>query len=295
MARTSGIVLGQQAADAILELRRDDGTSTTIPYIPSDEPGHWRRTPPFFRPPECPQWQFLKPFAITNATRFRPAGPPQLDSARYAQDVEEVRRLGGKNSTNRTSEQSLIARFWSDFSYTVTPPGHWNDIARSIMLQRKDSLAENARAFALLNIAMADAGIVCWDTKYAFDFWRPVTAIHEADRDGSPETKPDPQWESFLPSPAFPEYTSGHSTFSGAAATVLAHIYGSDKVSFTVGCDALPGVMRSYESLWTCAEEIGQSRIYAGIHFPSSCKNGLLSGRSLAEYVFKNCLLPETK
>ncbi len=292
LARTHGIRLGQQAAEAILTIRRDDGASTTVPYIPSDEPGRWRRTPPLLRPPELPQWRFVTPFAMTNITRFRPAGPPALDSAIYAKDVNQVKVIGAMNSTNRTQEQTQIARFWSDFSYTVTPPGHWNDIARSIVRNRKLSLEENARVFALLNIAMADAAIVCWDAKYQYDFWRPVTAIQQGDRDGNPDTDADRQWESLLPTPPFPEYPSGHSTFSGTAAAVLAQVFGSDHVSFTVGCDALPEVMRSYESLSACAEEIGMSRIYGGIHFHSADMDGRKAGAALGKYVATTQLLP---
>lgn len=286
-SRTSGVQLGRRAADALLTLRRDDGATTTVPYIPSDEPGRWRRTPPFYRPPELPQWRSLKPFAMTNGAQFRPP-PPALDSVRYAEDVNEVKRLGGRSSPIRTPEQTQIARFWSDFSYTVTPPGHWNDIARSIVRERKLSLAENARLFALLNMAMADSAIACWDAKYAYDYWRPVTAIQQAQKDGNAATDPDPGWQPLLPTPAHPEYPSGHSTFSGAAATVLARVFGSDRVSFGVGCDALPGVTRRYRSFWTCAEEIGRSRIYAGIHFDSACREGLSAGRVLAEHAMKN-------
>jgi membrane-associated phospholipid phosphatase len=290
--KTNGIALGRQVADAILAWRAKDGSSTTVPYIPSDQPGHWRRTPPLFRPPELPQWRFVMPFAMTNVTQFRPGGPPSLDSTNYAKQVNQVKMIGAKNSTNRTPEQTRIAEFWSDFSYTVTPAGHWNDITRSIVLNRKMSLEENARVFALLNITMADAAIVCWDAKYQYDFWRPVTAIREAEGDGNSETDAQGQWESLLATPPFPEYPSGHSTFSGAAAAVLATVFSSDKVSFSTGCDALAGVTRTYDSLWACAEEIGMSRIYGGIHFLSANRDGLSSGKALGEFVARTKLLP---
>src|SRR6185503_21247286 len=161
-------------------------------------PGAWRRTPPFFRPPELPQWSYVAPFALTNGAQFRPPGPPPLNSSRYAADVNQVRELGGLNSTNRTAEQTFIARFWSDFSYTVTPPGHWNQIAQNVATNRPGTLAENARLFALLNLAMADAGIAVWDAKYIYNFWRPVTAIQQADTDGNPETEADPNWTPLL-------------------------------------------------------------------------------------------------
>lgn len=293
--RTNSVRLGQQAGQAILELRRDDGASTEIPYVPNDTPGHWRRTPPAYRPPELPQWRLVRPFAMTNAAQFRAPPPPELNSVRYAEDVNELKRIGGRDSTERTPEQARIARFWSDFSYTVTPPGHWNRIAQDIARDRKLSLEANARLFALLNIAMADATIACWDAKYAYDFWRPVTAIQQAANDGNPATAPDTKWLPLLPTPPHPEYPSGHSAFSGAAASVLADVVGADKVSFTVGCDALPGVTRSYGSLWVCAQEIGRSRIYAGIHFPSACENGLQSGRQVGAHIFNSQLMPRAR
>lgn len=280
--RTNGVRLGEQAAEAILFWRRDDGASTTVSYIPSAKPGHWRRTPPYFRPPEMPQWRFVKPFAMTNGAQFRPPPPPALDSQRYAADMNEVLRLGGSDSRERTGEQTQIAQFWSDFSYTATPPGHWNSIARVAALDRKLSLEENARLFALLNIALADAAIACWDAKYAYDFWRPVTAIQQA----------DPKWMPLLPTPPFPEYPSGHSTFSGAAAVVLANFFGTDKVDFTVGCDALPGVTRSYHSFQATAEEIGRSRIYGGIHFRTADENGRAVGAALGADVVEQFLRP---
>jgi membrane-associated phospholipid phosphatase len=201
-----------------------------------------------------------------------------------------VKAWGTVNSTNRTPEQTAIARFWSDFSYTVTPPGHWNQIAQNVVTNRQTSLLESARLFALLNIAMADAGIIAWDAKYVYNFWRPVTAIQEADTDGNADTEPDANWTSLLNTPPFPEYISGHSTFSSAAATVLTSFCGTDQVSFTVGSDALPGVFRSYNSFAAAAEEIGLSRIYGGIHFLSADLDGLEAGHRLGNYVLQNFL-----
>ena len=274
----------------MLDWRGSDGSGTTVPYVPSTAPGAWRRTPPFFRPPELPQWPYVEPFALTNGAQFRPPGPPSLNSSQYAAEVNQVKALGGINSTNRTAEQTLIARFWSDFSYTVTPPGHWNQIAQNVMTNRPTTLVESARLFALLNIAMADAGIVVWDSKYIYNFWRPVTAIQRADTDGNPDTEADPDWLPLLNTPPFPEYVSGHSAFSSAAATVLAAFYGSDNVPFTVGSDSVPGVLRSYQSFAAAAEEIALSRIYGGIHFLSADVEGLEAGRHVGDYVFGHFL-----
>lgn len=291
-ARTNGVILGRQAAGIILDARINDGSNTTVPYIPSDAPGRWRRTPPYHRPPELPHWRLVTPFVLTNPAQFRLPGPPALNSRRYAEDFHQVRMLGARKSATRTPEQTQIALFWSDFSYTVTPPGHWNEIARNVALARGTSVEENARLFALLNLAMADAAIVVWDVKYAYDSWRPVTAVRQAERDGNDETAAELQWEPLLPTPAFPEYVSGHSAFSSAAAAVLARFFGTDKVAFTVGCDALPGVTRSYNSFRAAAEEIGMSRIFGGIHFMSANRDGLAAGEAVAEFILQSALLP---
>jgi membrane-associated phospholipid phosphatase len=290
--KTAGIALGYAAADAVLSWRSADGSSTSVPYIPGTDPGDWRRTPPFFRPPETPQWRYVVPFAMTRPAQFRPAGPPSLTSPQYAAELEQVRSLGARNSATRTPEQTEIAHFWSDFSYTVTPPGHWNEIARAVAANRSPTLEENARTFAWLNIALADAAIAAWDAKYEFNLWRPVTAIQQADLGGNPDRVRDPGWEPLLPTPPFPEYVSGHSAFSAAAAAVLAHAFGTDPISFTVGSDSLPGVVRTYRSFAETAEEIGLSRIHGGIHFLSADLDGLALGRALGEYVVRHTLQP---
>ena len=291
-SRDAGVRIGNQVAEKVLQWRSNDGATTTVPYVPNPSPGHWRRTPPFFRPPDSPQCPFVMPFAMLRGNQFRPPGPLALASARYAADLLQVRSYGASNSPVRTTEQTEIAWFWSDFSYTVTPPGHWNSIAEVIVERQGLSLVESARLFALLNITMADSGILCWDAKYAFDFWRPVTAIRAADTDGNSATVADPTWNSLLTVPSFPEYTSGHSTFSSAGAAVLALYFGTDLIPFSIGCDALPGVERSYLSLAAAADECGMSRIYGGIHFFFSKEDGKRSGEALASYVMQNFLLP---
>jgi membrane-associated phospholipid phosphatase len=291
-SREDGLWVGDWTAYDILEWRTGDGSSTTVPYIPSSEPGDWRRTSPFFRPPELPQWRYVTRFAATNDAQFRPSGPPALVSATYTRNFNLTKILGAFNSTNRTPEQTLIARFWSDFSYTVTPAGHWNQIAQNVVTNRNSTLQENTRLFALLNIAMADAAIIAWDAKYLYNSWRPITAIQQADTDGNPDTEPDPEWTPLLNTPPFPEYISGHSIFSAAAASVLATFYGTDQVSFSVGSDTLTNTTRTYGSFELAAEEIGMSRIYGGIHFLSADLDGLEAGRMLGKYVVANFLNP---
>jgi len=292
LTRRVGISWGESVAERILYLRGNDGSATVVSYSPAGGAGNWVPTPPAFAPALLPNWPMVTPFAMASGAQFRPPPPPSLDSAQWASDFNLTKELGRSDSATRTVEQTEIARFWADGAGTVTPPGHWNVIARDIGQQRGNTLEENARLFALLNIAEADAAIIAWDCKYAFNFWRPVSAIHNADTDDNPDTLSDPTWSPLLVTPNFPEYISGHSTFSGAAAAVLAVFYGSDDIPFTTGSEDLPGVVRSFNSFSQAAEEAGMSRIYGGIHFMSANLNGLASGAGLGAYVAKNFLLP---
>jgi hypothetical protein len=271
---------GRSIAEVVLADRKNDGASRTVHYVPLESSGMWRRTTNN-RPPELPQWPGVKPFALESAAMFRPSGPPELNSTRYANSVEEVRRVGGKSSPERTKAQALTARFWADFTYTSTPPGHWNEIARDVASRNNLSLHDSARLFALLNVALADAGIAAFDCKYHFNHWRPITAINQS----APELVRELEWEPFLPTPTHPEYVSAHSTFSGAAAEILKGFFGSDQTEFIVTSFDVPGVIRTYQSFDSCAEEIGLSRIFGGIHFNYSNQDGLILGRKVAKEV----------
>ncbi|HAB17483.1 MAG TPA: hypothetical protein DCE44_13655 [Verrucomicrobiales bacterium] len=286
-AREAGFQLGFASAAAILEARMADGSNTQIPYIPTNAPGAWRRTPPWFRPPDLPHWGLVKPFALTRPDQFRPPGPPALTSAQYLSDYNEVKAIGAKNSATRTADQTLAANFWSDFSGTVTPPGHWTQITLAISQSNSVPLVDKARLLALVHIALADAGIACWDTKYAYNFWRPVTAAIRVD-DGNPLTEPDPKWESLLPAPSFPDYVSGHSTFTGAGGQILRRWFKRDDLPFSITSDTVKGVSRSYHSLSNVVQEIGMSRIWGGIHFHSADVDGQELGRRVADWVFEH-------
>ena len=288
-ATTNGVALGQSVADSMLTLRASDGSGASVSYPGGTAPGQWRPTPPGYKPATAPQWGNVTPFAILSAKQFTPGPPPVLTSQEYAAAVQETQRLGGSNNTARTAGQTQIADFWADSpGPTASPVGKWNLIAQGLAVQQGNSLAENARMFALLDVTMADAGIVCWNTKYEYGLWRPEDAIHLADTDGNPATVADPTWTPLLTSPSFPEYTSGHSTFSASAAEVLGLFFGTDEISFstTAGFDVLPGVTRSYDSLMQAAMEAGMSRIYGGIHFDFSNVIGREVGISVADYVF---------
>ena len=279
--------LAEVAVKAAFKERENDGSSTSVHYVPSDKPGQWRRTPPNFRPPELPHWVNVKPWLIKDPQDFLPPPPPALDSAAYAAELEEVRAIGGKGSTKRTPEQTLIAHFWSDFSYTTSPPGHWNDIAREVCGQRKLTTLEAARLFAVLNVALADACVAVWHCKYHYNFWRPVTAIQRADEDGLDSTSPDKNWEPLLVTPPHPEYVSGHSGASGAAAEVLEHFFGTKGISFDTESDDVKDTKRHFTSFGACAEEVAMSRLYGGIHYPMSGTEGLKLGRVVGRAVIE--------
>jgi len=291
--KAAGIAWGRSVANQILAWRATDGFNATVAPPPALAPGDWVPTPPALALYLTPQWGFLTCFAMTGHAQFRPPGPPALSSAEYAAAFNEVKAFGAATNSVRTADQSEIARFWADGAGTETPPGHWNSIAQDVGAALGNTMEQNARLFALLNVAMADAAICAWDAKYAFHNWRPVTAIREAANDGNPATEPDAAWSSFIVTPPFPDYVSGHSTFSGAAATVLALYYGTDDISFTTGSDFLPGVLRSFTSFSAAADEAMNSRLYGGIRFRFANEDGLHAGVDVGEWTFSNYMQPK--
>ena len=205
---------------------------------------------------------------MPSSSHFRPSGPPSLESPTYAVHYDEVKALGAAVGSSRTVEQDTIALFWADGAGTETPAGHWNSIAAGVARQAGNTVEQNARLFALLNIAMAGAAICAWDAKYFFHNWRPVTAIRSGESDGNASTAGDPAWTSFIATPPFPDYVSGHSTVSGAASTVLRMFYGSDDIAFSTTSDFLPGVIRHFTSFSAAASEAAVSRLYWGDSLP---------------------------
>jgi membrane-associated phospholipid phosphatase len=291
--KSRGVAWGESVARQILFWRANDGADATIPPPSFSGPGVWVPTPPSFAPYLLPQWAFVAPFAMPSSAHFRPLGPPALANAKYAADYNEVKMLGAAVGSTRTAEQSLIAQFWADGAGTETPPGHWNSIAQEVGASLGNTIEQNARLFALLNIAMADAAICAWDAKFVYDFWRPVTAIRNGDADGNPATIGDPTWNSFITTPAFPSYVSGHSTFSAAAATILAMFYGTDNIAFTTTSDFLPGVTRFFTSFSAAAREAALSRLYGGIHYRQDNEDGLAAGVEIGEWAFTHYMQPK--
>jgi hypothetical protein len=219
----------------------------------------------------------MTPWVMLSPSQFRPAGPPALDSTRYAADLAETQDMGSISSTSRSVDQTLAARFWN----ASTAAYYWHHIALSLAAERHFTLSQNSRLLALVSLAMGDGVIACWEGKYHYVFWRPVTAIRMS----------DPTWTPLLITPAFPEYPSGHSTVSGAAAAVLTGYFGENS-AFSVGSDVMTGVVRSFTSFTAATDEVKDARVFAGIHFRTACDDGNATGRAVGDYVMQHALLP---
>jgi len=284
-ARVRGVRLGRELGESLWNARVDDGSSRPIEFVVSDEAGRWKPTPPRFAPALLPHWAHVRPMT-RGIRRLRPPDAfPALRSDQYAADFETVQRMGAVSSGQRTEDQTAIAHFWADGAGTFTPPGHWNQIARTFAERNSIGLRRSVRMFATLNVALFDASIACWKCKYETDVWRPVTAIREADSDGNPRTNADPAWTPLLETPPFPSYVSGHSTFSTAAATVLTLFFGPRASFEDSGDPAGRFAVRRFRSFHEAADEAGMSRIYGGIHFPSDNIDGQFLGRQVARAV----------
>ncbi|CAN7346405.1 Ig-like domain-containing protein [Pseudoduganella sp. LjRoot289] len=293
-AKDAGVALGKSIAEDVLAVRANDGYLDFAADDGSSELGKWRPTGPAYLVAQLPQWGEVTPFALASGSEFRSGPPPALDSAEYAAALEQTRLIGGATGSTRTADQTQQAHFWADGGGSITPPGHWNQIAAQVAAAEGNSLSANARLMAQLNVALADAAIACWDVKYTYDAWRPVTAIQEAGQDGNAATTQDDNWQPLLITPPHPEYVSGHSTFSAAAAGILTAAFG-DNVNFSATSSTLPGVTRSFASFDQAAQEAGESRIYGGIHFEFSNQAGMALGKNVATAVLSRFALTEDK
>jgi hypothetical protein len=327
-SRRLGVMVGKIAALGVLHDRHHDGSEHEPLYAPGTLPGEHREDP--LHPGQGflgPGWGSVRPFALASADQFRAPPPPALGSIEYAAAFAEVKRLGGDGlvtPTERTPEQTEIGVYWA---YDGTPglgppPRLYNQIARVIAEERGNTVVENARLFALVNIALADAGIACWESKYFYGFWRPILGIREADPatgpsgvgDGNPFTAGDTGW-TYLGAPAsnrsgrdftppFPAYPSGHATFGAALFRILERFYGTDAIPFTFTSDELDGATtdsrgnvrpfspRSFATLGEASTENAESRIYLGIHWRFDAVAGMTMGSEVADWVFDHALEP---
>jgi hypothetical protein len=284
-----GIRVGEEAANAILAARADDGSDSSPPvFVPQSGPGEYQLTPPSFKPPVFTNWSDVRPFALETADQFRPPPPPAVTGPRYTTDFDEVKSLGEINSTARSAEQTDIGRFWG----AAPVQNVWNQIAQTAGLSFDNSLEQNARMFALLDTSLADGVIALYDSKYVYHRWRPVTAVQAADDDGNPDTTGDPNWTPLAVTALDPSYAGAHAEISQSAATTLRDFFGTDRLDFSLTNPGLPGVVRSFQSFSAAADEASVSRIYAGQHFRYDEDAGQALGDDVGDFVFNNILGP---
>jgi hypothetical protein len=283
-AKSAGVAIGEKAAAAILAQRADDGMGIVETYRPFTTAGKYVPTVL----PVLPQWSQRKPWFLTSASQFRPGPPPPLTSDIWARDFEEIKAIGGKNSTRRTAEQTEIARFWE-----ATAPPIYHGLVRSVANAPGRDVTQNARLFAAVTQAAEDALIAVFDAKYHYGFWRPITAIRNADIDDNEATARDPSWTPFIDTPMHPEYPCAHCIVSGAIGTVLQADIGTDPVpTLTTTSYTAEGAARSWKNLEDFMQEVANARIYDGVHYRNSTEVGTAMGRQVGQLAAAKFLQP---
>jgi hypothetical protein len=281
-----GIRFGGEVADAVLAARSGDGAALAPPtFIPGAGPGEYQLTPPAFAPAGFTQTAHVTPFVLGSASQFRPAPPPALTSAKYAEDFAEVQSLGELNSTTRTADETAVGRFWGAAPVWIV----WNEVADQAAIGFGNDLEQNARVFALLNTTLADDAIALYDAKYAYHRWRPITAITALDQ-GNLSTTADPNWVPLANTANDPTYPGAHAAFSQAAATVLQDVFGTDVFSFSL-TNSTVAITRSFSGFSQAADEASDSRIFAGQHFRSDEEAGQTLGGRVADFVVDHAFL----
>jgi len=276
-SKTRGIAVGEAAAAAMIAARTDDGRFGLYRFIVGSTAGAWRPVLPAFVNDPNAWLKDVKPFLIEDPADFRTKGPSDLRSDGYARDFEEVKSMGSASSTTRTADQTYAARYWAE-----NPPATWSRISRKLSAQEGLSLVDNARLYAMLYMAAADSLISVWDDKAYWSFWRPVTAIREADSDGNPRTEKDANWLPLIPTPPYTEHPSGHTGLSGSVVATLQDFFGTDKIGWTDTNNG--GFTKSYSRFSDAIEEIINARVWCGIHFRTADQQGAKIGREVARY-----------
>jgi hypothetical protein len=288
--RDAGVALGRQAAQAVLQARANDHMFDQVDYTPATDAGAWQPTSgdgiapwldprgPDFVPAIGPGWGRVTPFVLERGSQFRPGPPPNLSSETYAQDFAEIVELGSAKSATRTSEQTETALLWWSTGTVL-----WNQPAQQLVISQGFDALRAAHAFALLNVMIVDAAIACWDAKYTYNQWRPITGIRNADIDGNPATAPDLAWTPLMWTPPFPDYPSGHSVVGAAAARALIHSFGPRPGGFTL--TGAGGRVHRYEDFEQAVQEVIDARVWGGAHWRSSDTLGVELGNRIADYV----------
>lgn len=308
-AKAGGIAAGEAAAAAMLGARENDGRNPSgpFPFVFGTEPGQWRLAPPQGPAPgivsldPAPWVGNVRPFLVPDVEMLRTDPPNAVTSAAYAEDFNEVKALGSLTSATRTADETRAAIFWQDHG-----PAIWNRVVRSLAAKPGSEIADNARLFAMTNLAAADAAIGCWENKYHWNFWRPITAIREGDNDGNLATQGDPNWTPLfdptvavsgakLVTPGFPDHPAGHGCVSGAFVHTLQDYFGTDKVSFTATsnkCSPAPCAPRSFDRFSEALKEVIDARVWGGIHFRTADVQGAVLGKKVAHYLQKHYFQP---
>ncbi len=282
VAKANGIAIGMAAADGMLGLRSFDGSNLPMPYTPGTRPGQWQPTPPSHLPATLPRWGRVATFGIRHGAQFRVNPPPALRSGKYAKDLAEVRSVGAVNSPMRPADRTDVARVFA----VRTVVNLYHPIARQLSAAEGLTLSQNARLFALVAMAGADALISSMESKYHYNVWRPVTAIQQAAFDGNPATQPDPQWASLIATPAFPSYPSNHATAAAASLTVLRHFFGKSNLNITL--PPVDGIVLTYQSFDDIAADIDDARVCGGIHFRYDQEAGSRQGGHVGRYILQH-------
>jgi hypothetical protein len=296
-SRAAGVTIGEATARAMLTARLNDGRFGPPPTLYLPALGIWRPTPPNFAQDPAPWVGNVRTFIVPNAEMLRTDGPNALTSAAYTEDFNEVKTLGSLYSTTRTADQTDGAIFWQDQGTAL-----WNRIFRTLAASQELDIVENARLFAMGNLAAADALIGCWNDKYYWQFWRPITAIREADTDGNPATVADPTWLPLfdpatpvppppLVTPPFPDHPSGHCCATSAFVHTLQNFFGTDKIGFSAHSNK-SGTTRSFGRFSDALKEVIDARVWAGIHFRTADMQGAALGKKVAQYLKKHYFQP---
>ena len=281
-AREGGIGVGRQAAEQTLKLRSGDGADAKPNYVPEAGSGKWQPTAPHNLPFTTVMWADVKPWVLRSPDEVPAPGPLAFDSATYQRDIDEVRRMGARHSKERTADQTAAAIFSS-----IKPAVLWSAAARTAVAARGGSVVENARLFALMHIAASDATIAGWSIKRQYAVWRPISAIRQAPKDG------DPSWEPLLNTPPHPDYVSGHCIVSGATAEVLRRLLNGDGVPFTATYGSPgTGLTRSFTTVTQVEKEIGDARVWAGIHTRTADDHGAIVGHKIGQLVVQRAMRP---
>lgn len=288
-----GIRVGEIVAARMLLARANDGWNLTPPsFALSPTPGNWQSTPTAFALAGFTHYPAVVPFAITSNTQFAPNPPPSMTSAEYAAAFNEVKEIGSATSATRTVDQTQVARLWANVNTPTTVFFVWNNVARTVALERGTTIVENARLFALMNIAFHDSLLTTFTSKFQHGLWRPVTAIRRADEDDNPNTTQDVNWSSLIGNPPYPTYAGNHAAIGTSQSTTLALFFGRDDIVFQHTWEGAGGATRSYAGFTAMANEEERSRVYGGIHFTFDQTAGQSVGRNVANYVFQNFMQP---